>query len=105
MKLYYEKSEYAVDGTLAIRTWWDAGGFMEPYGDVTVNLSGYGMMPEEGHIFIPTYKMMDDYYKRIVNDIVDEVVCPVQIGLGVGVYAKLKEDWESRVEMVKGEQK
>lgn len=103
MKLYYEKSEYSIDGTPAIMTWWNGNGYMEPYGNVTVNLSGYGMMPEEGHIFIPTYKMTDDYYKQIVNDIVEEVICPVQIGYGTGVYAKLKEDWESKVEMVKGE--
>ena len=84
-------------------TWWKGNGYWEPYGKATVNLSAYGMMPEEGHIFIPTYKMSDEFYEQIVNDIVEEVVCPVQIGLGVGVYAKLKKDWESNVEMMKGE--
>lgn len=105
MELYYEKAEYVVDDTLAIRTWWidEEYGFFEPYGDVTVNLSEYGMKPEEGHIFIPTYKMTPDYYGQIVHDIIEEVIAPVQIGLGVGVYAKLKENWEDGVKMMKGE--
>ena len=105
MELYYEKAEYVVDGTLAIRTWSidEEYGFFEPYGDVTVNLSGYGMKPEEGHIFIPCYKMTSDYYGQIVHDIIEEVITPVQIGLGVGVYAKLRENWEDGVKMMKGE--
>lgn len=105
MKLYYEKARYAVDDTLAIRTWWDGDGYLEPYGDVTVNLSGYGVEPEEGYIFIPVYKMTPAYYEQICKDIVDEVVERVQIGYGVGVYARLKERWEDSVEMMKGETK
>ena len=102
MKLYYEKARYAVDDTLAIRTWWVGEYGYEPYGDVTVNLSGYGMKPEEGHIFIPVYKMTPTYYEQILADIVEDVVAPVQIGYGMGVYAKLKEHWEDNVEMMKG---
>ena len=100
MKLYYEKAEYLMDGTLAIRTWHDEDGYKEPYGDVTVNLTCYGMVPEEGHIFIPTYKLPKDYYQQILDDIVEEVIGPVQIGLGTGVYAKLKDNWENGVEML-----
>lgn len=101
MQLIYEKTEYWVDGSLAIRTWADVGEGFEPYGDVTVNLSGYGMFPEKGHIFIPRYKMSDSYYEQVCRDIVEEVICPVQIGYGIGVYAKLKPDWEKNVELIK----
>jgi hypothetical protein len=98
MKLYYEKSRYAVDGTLAIMTWTDEDGYFEPYGDVTVNLSGYGMFPQDdGYIFIPTYKMSTDYYKQVCDDIVDEVIQEIPIGYGTGVYARLKENWDNQV--------
>lgn len=103
MKLYYEKARYAVDDTLAIRTWWVGEYGYEPYGDVTVNLSGYGMTPDEGYIFIPKYKMTEEYYEQIVKDIIEEVVFPVRIGYGTGVFAKLKDHWEDNVEMMKGE--
>ena len=100
MKLYYEKVEYLMDGTLAIRTWHDKDGHKVLYDDVSVNLTCYGMMPEEGHIFMPTYKMSPEYYQQIVDDIVEEVIEPVQIGLGTGVYVKLKDNWEEGVEMI-----
>ena len=107
MRLYYEKNRYVVDNTLAIQTWWDGDGYLEPYGNVTVNLSAYGMYPQDdGYIFIPTYKMTPNFYEQVCKDIVEEVVSPVQIGYGTGVYAKLKEDWENNVTMlsdVKGE--
>lgn len=101
MKLFYEKTKYVVDNTLAIKTWADLGEGIEPYGDVTVNLSGYGIIPEEGHIFLPKYKMSDEYFENVCSDIVDEVLCPVQIGYGIGFYAKLKPDWEQKVELLK----
>lgn len=104
MRLYYKKDEYVADGTLAIRTWYqdEEFGYMAPYGDVTVNLSGYGMKPEEGCIFIPTYKMTPEYFERIYDDIIDEVLYPIPIGYGHGVYARLKENWEEGVEMYEG---
>lgn len=102
MKLMYEKNRYVADDTLAIRTWWiDEEGFLEPYGDVTVNLSAYGRKPEDDdHIYIPTYKMTSDYLGQLLDDIVDEVVGEVQIGRGRGLYAKLKPNWESNVTMM-----
>lgn len=102
MKLFYKKGEYVVDGTLAISTWFEDEeyGYLAPYGDVTVNLSGYGMRPEDGYIFIPTYKMTPEYFNQVCDDIVEEVVAPIRIGLGQGVYAKLRDDWESEVEML-----
>lgn len=102
MRLYYEKGEYTVDGTLAIKTWWNGNGYLEPYGDVTVNLSAYGMMPDEGYIFMPTYKMTPDYREQVLGDIAEEVVREIPIGLGTGLYVKLKDDWEDGVEMMKG---
>ena len=61
------------------------------------------MTPDEGYIFIPKYKMTEEYYEQIVKDIIEEVVFPVQIGYGTGVFAKLKDHWEDNVEMMKGE--
>ena len=105
MKLYYTKNRYAVDNTLYIGTWCNDEGFFEPYGDVTVNLSAYGMMPKnDSHIFIPTYKMTSDYIEQVLNDIVEEVITEVPIGLGRGLYVRLKENWEEGVEMMKGEE-
>ena len=102
MRLYYEKGIYAVDKTLAISTWYEDEeiGFLAPYGNVTVNLSGYGMAPEEGCIFMPTYKMSPDYLSQVIEDIVDEIIGIVPIGLGEGIYARLRDDWEDRVQMV-----
>lgn len=100
MKLVYQKSRYVADNTLAISTWADCGDGLEPYGDVTVNLSGYGKFPEEGYIFIPIYKMTNEYYEQVKKDIIDDVICPVQIGYGVGVYARLKDNWEDLVELI-----
>ena len=105
MKLYYKKDEYVVDGTLAISTWFEDEefGYLAPYGDVTVNLSGYGMKPEDGHIFIPTYKMTPDYLSQVIDDIVDKILYRVPIGFAEGIYVRLKDDWESGGEMVGGD--
>lgn len=105
MKLFYKKDEYVVDGTLAISTWFEDEefGYMAPYGDVTVNLSGYGMKPEEGCIFMPTYKMTEEYALQVLNEIAEEVIGIVPIGYGSGLYVRLKENWESGVEMIGGE--
>ena len=100
MKLYYEKSRYLVDDTLAIMTWTDEDGYLEPYGNVTVNLSAYGMRPDEGHIYMPTYKMTPDYRAQVLRDIAEEIVSEIQIGYGTGLYVRLKDDWEDHVEMV-----
>ena len=97
MKLIYEKTEYMIDGTTAIKTWVETEEGLEPYGDVTVNLAGYGVKPEEGHIFMPRYKMSDGFYEQVCKDIIEEIICPVQIGYGIGVYAKLKPEWERSV--------
>ena len=101
MKLYYSKDKYVADDSVAIRSWIkdEEFGYFAPYGDVTVCLKGYGVTPEEGFIFIPTYKMTDEYFNQVCEDIVDEVITTVQIGYGRGVYAKLKDNWEEGVEM------
>ena len=99
--LYYYKGEYG-DGTLAITTWTDEDGYLEEYGDVSVNLGAYGMYPEEGTIFIPTYKVCGKYLDTIMNDIVDEVIREIPIGYGKGIQVRLKPDWEQNVHMVEG---
>ena len=98
--LYYEKSEYVVDGTLAISTWTDEYGYLEPYGDVTVNLSAYGRVPEPGTIFMPTYNMPKSYFDEVCKDIVEEIIEEIPIGYGKGVIARLKPDWEKSVQML-----
>lgn len=100
MELYYAKGRYVADDSLAIRTYAMVDGWMEPYGDVTVCLAGYGMTPDKDHIYMPTYKMTPEYRARVLKDIAREVVGEVQIGYGTGLYVWLKEDWESGVNMV-----
>ena len=100
MKLIYAKDRYVADGTVAIRTFTDEEGYIEPYGDVTVCLVDYGLKPQEGYIYMPTYKMPDKYLAQVIEDIVDEVVGNVRIGYGEGIYAKLKPNWENGVRMM-----
>ena len=102
MRLYYKKDIYVADESLAISTWCEDEefGYLAPYGDVTVNLSGYGMTPDEGCIYIPTYKMSREYFNQVREDIVEEILGIVPIGLSEGIYARLRDDWEDRVQMV-----
>ena len=101
MKLYYWKDAYVADDSIAIRAFEmdEEYGGLVPYGNVTVCLAGYGLTPPDGHIFIPTYNMSPSFYKQVVEDIVDEVVMPIEIGYGDGVLARLKPDWEKKVNM------
>ena len=102
MKLYYATDRYVADNSLAIRTYAmdEEFGFLEPYGDVTVCLIDYDLTPEEGTIFMPTYKMFGEFLETVMDDIVDEVLGTIQIGFGQGFHVRLKEDWQSQVEMV-----
>ena len=101
LKLYYEKAQYIADGSLAIRTYWDDPefGFREPYGDVTVCLVDYGMTPEKGTIFMPTYKMTPDFVEQVLDEIAEEVIREIPIGFGRGLHVKLKKNWEHLVDM------
>ena len=100
MKLIYAKDRYIADDTMAIRTYTDEEGWLEPYGDVTVCLADYGLKPAEGHIYMPTYKMTPDYANQIIDDIVDEIIGEVRIGYGTGLYVKLKDNWTDNVQMM-----
>lgn len=101
MKLYYKKGVYEADNSTAIQTFTENEefGFLEPYGNATVCLAGYGMTPPEGYIFIPVYKMTWFFYQQVVKDIVEEVVMSVKAGYGDAVLAKLKPHWEDNVTM------
>ena len=102
MKLYYAKNRYAADNSLAIRAYAidEEFGFLEPYGNVTVCLVDYGRTPDEGHIYMPTYKMTPEFRAQVLRDIAQEVVEVVPIGYGEGLYVWLKPDWEQNVDMV-----
>lgn len=91
MKLQYITDRYVADDSIAICAYEDG----EPYGYVTVCLAGYGMTPPEGHIFIPVYKMTEEFLKQVMEDVVDEIVDIVPIGFGYGYLARLKEGWLS----------
>ena len=99
MELYYAKSEYLADGSMAIMAYEkdEEYDYLEPYGDVTVCLAGYGMTPKEGCIYMPTYKMTKSFVNKVIDDIVEEVIGDVRIGYGEGLYVKLKPNWESGV--------
>ena len=100
MKLIYAKDMYIADESLAIRSYIEEDGWVEPYGDVSICLADYGFKPAKGHIYMPTYKMTPDYANQIIDDIVEEIVGEVPIGYGTGLYVKLKEDWEKKVSMI-----
>lgn len=102
LELYYQKNEYVADGSLAIQTYAmdDDIGFIVPYGMVTVCLVDYGMTPEAGTVYMPTYKMTPDFIGTVLVDIVDEIISEVQIGYGRGLHVRLRPDWESRVKMM-----
>lgn len=97
--LYYEMGKYP-DDTLAITTWIDEDGYLEPYGDVTVNLSAYGLTPAPGCVFLPTYNMPEDYLKQVLHDIAADVVMPIPIGHGSGLMVRLKKDWQKDVNTI-----
>ena len=100
MKLIYAKDIYVADGTLAIRSYVEEDGWIEPYGPVTVCLTDYGLKPDDGYIYMPTYKMTPDYTNQVIDDIVEEIIGEVRIGYGTGLYVKLKDDWEKGVSMM-----
>lgn len=100
MKLIYAKDRYLADDTLAIQSYVEGEYGVEPYGPVSICLNGYGLKPEEGHIYMPTYKMTPDYANQIIDDIVEEIIGEVRIGYGSGLYVRLKPNWEDNVQMM-----
>ena len=102
MKLYYKKGKYVADGSLAIQTYEkdEVWGCYAPYGTATVCLKDYGMTPKEGTIFMPIYKMTKEFVEQVFNDIVEYVISEVPIGLGTGLYVRLKPNWEGLVDMI-----
>ena len=99
MKLYYEENTYQADGSLAIQAYeYDKlyGGYI-PYGTVSICLAGYGMTPKKNEIYIPTYKMSEQFIAQVMLDLVDEVIGVVPIGMGEGLHVKLKDDWRKHM--------
>lgn len=93
----YRASNYVCDDTIAIRAYSDIG---ECECSVTINLSDYGLRPENNeHIYIPAYKI-EEYseavMKQIMEDLVEEVKKEVYIGYNNSckcLYVKLKRNW------------
>ena len=77
MKYNYTRGVYG-DGTTAVRMYTD---IWEPYADVSVNLSAYGLTPkDEDHIFMPVYRFGLDMANSIADDIAEEVIEYLDIG-------------------------
>lgn len=94
MKYNYTRAKYA-DGGAAIKMYTD---IWEPYADVSVNLSAYGLTPrDENHIFIPKYRFDMDTADIIADDIVEELVEELDIGdfdrPCIVWHVRLKENW------------
>lgn len=68
----------------------------EPYGDVSVDLQSYGMFPpDENHIYLPAYKLNNEFLEDIVEKLVDTVLTQdVKIGYGKGWLVRLKDNWK-----------
>ena len=97
----YEASYYENDCTTAIKAYSDQG---EPWCTVTVNLSAYGIKPEDNnHVYIPAYKLDESTLNTILSDLVDKVERNIFLGFIQGrtdeckcLYVKLKDGWRER---------
>lgn len=95
MKYEYRLEVYTSNRTMAITAWKDNE---EPYGVCTLNLEDYGVTPLPGYIFIPAYKISDDFLQSIIKDLGDPDFKPLPFGMGpfnARVYLmKLRTDWQ-----------
>lgn len=98
----YIASTYVCDDTTAIRVFSDIG---ECECSATINLSDYGLRPENNeHVYIPAYKIQEysnEIFNQILSDLVEEVKDEVYIGYNNSckcLYVKLKENWRDLVE-------
>ncbi len=98
VKLTYHEYKYVSNHTLAIEAHCDEG----PYGVCTVNLEDYDIKPKAGHIFVPAYKMSDEFLNQIIEDLGDRNSSPLPFCIGpfeATVYLmKLRPDWKMVVE-------
>ena len=102
--MIYKASNYIFDDTTAIMAFSDIG---EPECSVSINLSDYGMIPENNeHIYIPYYKISEfimDIMNRIILDLVEEIKEEVFIGYNNSckcLYVKLKVNWRDLMEEI-----
>lgn len=94
----YEASYYEFDCTTAIRSYSNQG---DPMCFITINLSDYGIKPEDNnHIIIPAYKIADNVLKTVLTDLVEKVEREIFLGFIQGkteekkcLYVKLKDNW------------
>ena len=100
--MIYRASHYVCDDTVAITAFSDIG---EPECSVTINLSEYGLTPENNeHVFIPYYKIAaydKDVLMRIIKDLVEDIKDVVFIGYHNKcrcLYVKLKSNWRDLCE-------
>lgn len=99
--MIYKKEKYLLDDTLAILAFTEKDGQLEQTGEVTVNLTAYGLMPVSGAIFMPTYKMTNEYFDEVCKDLVKEIIGTVEVPCGICTIAKLKPDWENYIKASK----
>ena len=100
--MIYRASHYVCDDTTAIMAFSDIG---EAECSVSINLSDYGIRPENNeHIYIPAYKIepySKEIFNQIINDLVEEVKQEIFIGYKDSckcLYVKLKENWRELCE-------
>lgn len=94
MKYTYRVDVYASNKTMAISAWEDGN---IPYGVCTLNLEEYDVTPLPGYVFVPAYKISQEFLQNIVSDLGDPEYKPLPFGIGpfnARMYLlKLREDW------------
>lgn len=92
--LIYAYSYYMKDGGIYIMAIVDD----EPYADITINLSSYGLHIADNQVVVPTYKLDEDIFFSFVDDLAERIV--TRIGYGpfdaYGDVVELKKDWKDK---------
>jgi len=94
-KLTYAYANYVDGGGLYIEALEDG----EFYTELTVNLYGYGIVPEKNQVIMPVYKMDPELVLKVKNDLVKRVIKRINYGPfdAYGELVELKDDWEKRI--------
>ena len=94
MKYTYRVEVYTTNKTMAISAYTDDE---IPYGVCTLNLEEYGVTPLPGYIFVPAYKISQEFLQNIITDLGDPEYKPLPFGMGpfkARMYLlKLRNDW------------
>lgn len=106
-KVFQFRSKYLNDQGVVVKTKYMDGQtayqllsvYNEPLITATVNLSEYGMYPEDGNVFIPGYSQFEGLYEGVKElGIVGPAIRTIGIGFGTGVECPwLLSDEDMRV--------